>query len=46
MDKMSVTVYSKPIPVNIKDKIIDDNFVKLLEDLNQDYIKKELEMDK
>ena len=39
---MSVTIYSNPIPEDVKDKIIGDNFVKLLEDYNENYIKKEM----
>ncbi len=39
---MSITIYSKPIPENIKNKIIGDNIVKLLEDFNEDYIKDNL----
>lgn len=41
---MSVTIYSKPISENVKDKIVGDNFKKLLEDCNEDYIKKEMEI--
>jgi len=39
---MSVTIYSKPISENVKDKIIGDNIKKCLEDCQEDYIKKEL----
>jgi len=39
---MSITIYSKPIPENVKNKIIGDNIVKLLENFNEDYIKREL----
>jgi len=43
---MSVTIYSRPIPNDVKDKIIGDNFVKLLEDCNENYIKRDMEMDR
>ena len=42
---MSITIYSKPIPENVKDKIIGDNVVKYLEDWNENYIKKEMRCD-
>jgi len=42
---MSVTIYSKAIPEDVKDKIIGDNFKKLLEDYQEDYIKKEFGME-
>ena len=39
---MSITIYSKEIPEEVKDKIIGDNVMKLLEDYSQDYIKNNL----
>jgi len=39
---MSITIYSKAIPEEVKDKIIGDNVMKLLEDYSEDYIKNNL----
>lgn len=39
---MSVTIYSKPIPQDVKDKIIEDNKKFQLEDGIEKYIKGEL----
>ena len=39
---MSITIYSKEIPEEVKDKIIGDNVMKLLEDYSEDYIKNNL----
>jgi hypothetical protein len=39
---MSITIYSKEIPEEVKDKIIGDNVMKLLEDYGEDYIKDNL----
>ena len=39
---MSITIYSKEISEEVKDKIIGDNVMKLLEDYVEDYIKDNL----
>jgi len=40
-----ITIYSKHISQDVKNKIISDNVVEFLEDCNENYIKKNLGVD-
>ena len=41
---MTITIYSKPVPEDVKEKIIIGNIKKYLEECNEDFIKRDLEI--